>query len=106
MIALIIFPFPTALIYLVPRGREWRSARRREVRQAQADTESYSASGWEGSPAEQIATAESLLDQDDQAARIRSTQGRRTRVTAAVLRVHCCRHRRRLAEERSVRGSG
>ena len=41
MIALIIFPFPTALIYLVPRGREWRSARRREVRQAQADTESY-----------------------------------------------------------------
>jgi type VI protein secretion system component VasK len=64
VIALIIFPFLTALIYLIARGRGMAARHTGEVRQAQADTEAYIQQvAGRSNPAEQIATAKSLLDQ-------------------------------------------
>jgi len=64
VIALIIFPFLTALIYLIARGRGMAERKTSEVRQAQADTEAHIQQvAGRGNPAEQIATAKSLLDQ-------------------------------------------
>jgi predicted ferric reductase len=64
VIALIIFPFLTALIYLIARGRGMAERQAGEIQQAQAATDSYIQQvAGRGNPAEQIATAKGLLDQ-------------------------------------------
>ena len=64
VIALIIFPFLTALIYLIARGRGMAERQAGEVRQVQQETDSYIQQvAGRGNPAEQIATAKGLLDQ-------------------------------------------
>ena len=64
VIALIIFPFLTALIYLIARGRGMAERQAGEVRQAQEATDSYIQQvAGRSNPAEQIATAKGLLDQ-------------------------------------------
>ena len=64
VIALIIFPFLTALIYLIARGRGMAERQAGEVRKAQAATDDYIQQvAGRSNPAEQIATAKNLLDQ-------------------------------------------
>jgi hypothetical protein len=64
MIALIIFPFLTALIYLIARGRGMAERQAGEVHRAQEATDSYIQDvAGRSNPAEQIATAKGLLDQ-------------------------------------------
>ena len=64
VIALIIFPFLSALIYLIARGRGMAERQAGEFREAQAATDSYIQQvAGRGNPAEQIATAKGLLDQ-------------------------------------------
>jgi len=64
MIALIIFPFLTALIYLIARGRGMAERQAGEVHRAQQATDSYIQQvAGRSNPAEQIATAKGLLDQ-------------------------------------------
>jgi hypothetical protein len=64
VIALIIFPFLTALIYLIARGRGMAERQAGEIREAQAATDSYIQQvAGRDNPAEQIATAKGLLDQ-------------------------------------------
>ena len=64
VIALIIFPFLTALIYLIARGRGMAERQAGEIQQAQAATDSYIQQvAGRDNPAEQIATAKGLLDQ-------------------------------------------
>jgi hypothetical protein len=64
VIALIVFPFLTALIYLIARGRGMAERRAGEMRQAQEATDSYIQQvAGRSNPAEQIATAKNLLDQ-------------------------------------------
>ena len=64
VIALIIFPFVTALIYLIARGRGMAERQAGEIQQAQAATDSYIKQvAGRGDPAQQIATAKGLLDQ-------------------------------------------
>ena len=64
VIALIIFPFLTALIYLVARGRGMAERQAGEMRRAQAATDSYIQEvAGRSNPAEQIATAKNLLDE-------------------------------------------
>ena len=64
IIFLIIFPFLAALIYLVARGKGMAERQAGEMRQAQAATDQYikSVASQGGSPADQIASAKSLLD--------------------------------------------
>jgi type VI protein secretion system component VasK len=64
IIALIFVPFLTALIYLIARGRGMAERQAGEMRKAQAATDSYIQDvAGRSNPAEQIATAKSLLDQ-------------------------------------------
>src|SRR5215217_1279529 len=64
VIALIIFPFLTALIYLIARGRGMAERQTGEMRRAQASTDSYIQQvAGRSSPAEQITTAKGLLDE-------------------------------------------
>lgn len=64
VIALIIFPFLTALIYLIARGRGMAERQAGEMRQAQEATDSYIQQvAGRSNPTEQIATAKNLLDQ-------------------------------------------
>jgi type VI protein secretion system component VasK len=64
VIALIIFPFLTALIYLIARGRGMAERQAGEMRSAQASTDSYIQQvAGRSNPAEQIATAKGLLDE-------------------------------------------
>jgi predicted ferric reductase len=64
VIALIIFPFLTALIYLVARGKGMAERQAGEIREAQVATDSYIQQvAGRGDPAQQIATAKGLLDQ-------------------------------------------
>lgn len=64
VIALIIFPFITALIYLIARGRGMAERQAGEVRRAQEATDSYIQQvAGRGNPVDQIATAKNLLDQ-------------------------------------------
>jgi hypothetical protein len=64
VIALIFFPFLTALIYLIARGRGMAERRAGEIQQAQQQTDTYIQQvAGRGNPAEQIATAKGLLDQ-------------------------------------------
>jgi len=63
IIALIIFPFLTALIYLIARGRGMAERQAGAVQSAQAQTDSYIREvAGRGNPADQIATAKTLLD--------------------------------------------
>jgi hypothetical protein len=64
IIFLIIFPFLAAFIYLIARGRGMAERHAGEMRQAQADTDQYirSVATQGTSPADQIASAKSLLD--------------------------------------------
>jgi hypothetical protein len=64
VVALIIFPFLTALVYLIARGRGMAERHAGEVRQAQEATDSYIQQvAGRSNPADQIATAKGLLDQ-------------------------------------------
>jgi Short C-terminal domain/Phospholipase_D-nuclease N-terminal len=64
IIALIIFPFLTALIYLIARGRGMAERQAGAVQSAQAQTDSYIREvAGRGNPADQIATAKTLLDE-------------------------------------------
>jgi type VI protein secretion system component VasK len=64
IIFLIIFPFLAALIYLIARGKGMAERHAGEMRQAQAATDHYikSVASQGSSPADQIASAKSLLD--------------------------------------------
>jgi hypothetical protein len=64
IIALIFVPFLSALIYLIARGKGMAERQAGEMKQAQAATDSYIQEvAGRSNPAEQIATAKSLLDQ-------------------------------------------
>jgi hypothetical protein len=64
VIALIIFPFVSALIYLIARGKGMAERQAGEIREAQVATDSYIQQvAGRGNPADQIATAKGLLDQ-------------------------------------------
>ena len=63
MIALILVPLLSALIYLIARGQGMAERRAGAARQAQAETEQYIQSvASTSSPADQIASAKALLD--------------------------------------------
>ena len=64
IIFLIIFPFLAALVYLIARGRGMAERQAGQVREAQAATDQYikSVAAQGSSPADQIASAKSLLD--------------------------------------------
>ena len=63
IVALILVPFLTALIYLIARGRGMAERQTGEVQRAQAATDSYIKQvAGNGNPADQIATAKGLLD--------------------------------------------
>jgi uncharacterized protein HemY len=61
---LIIFPFLSVLIYLIARGRSMSERQAGQMREAQAATDQYikSVASQGSSPADQIASAKSLLD--------------------------------------------
>ena len=64
IIALVLVPFLSMLIYLVVRGRGMAERNAAAFRSAQASTESYIKDvAGTGNAAEQIATAKGLLDQ-------------------------------------------
>jgi type VI protein secretion system component VasK len=63
IIFLIIFPFLAAVIYLIARGRGMAERQAGAVQNAQAATDQYIQSvASRGNPAEQIASAKTLLD--------------------------------------------
>jgi len=65
VIALIIFPFLTALIYLIARGRGMAERQSVDMQRARAANEAYIkqvAGNGTGNPVDQIATAKKLLD--------------------------------------------
>ena len=64
IIFLIIFPFLAALIYLIARGGSMAERQAGEMRKAQVATDQYikSVASQGSSPADQIASAKSLLD--------------------------------------------
>jgi hypothetical protein len=62
VIGLIVLPFLVALIYLIARGRGMAERQSNAVRQAQAETDQYIKSVAGTSPADQIASAKTLLD--------------------------------------------
>jgi Short C-terminal domain len=64
VVFLIIFPFLAALVYLIARGRGMAERHMAAARSAQAATDQYikSVATQGSSPADQIASAKSLLD--------------------------------------------
>jgi hypothetical protein len=64
VIALIFFPFLTALIYLVARGSSMAERQSKQVEEIKAAQDSYikQVAGSGSSPADQIAQAKALLD--------------------------------------------
>jgi hypothetical protein len=63
IIFLIIFPFLAAIIYLIARGGSMAERQAGEMRKAQAATDQYIQSvATRSNPADQIASAKSLLD--------------------------------------------
>jgi len=64
VIFLIIFPFLAAIIYLIARGRGMAERQAGEMKKAQVETDQYikSVASQGSSPADQIASAKSLLD--------------------------------------------
>lgn len=62
VIGLIVLPLLVALIYLIARGRGMAERQSGAVRQARAETDQYIKSVAGTSPADQIASAKTLLD--------------------------------------------
>jgi ABC-type multidrug transport system fused ATPase/permease subunit len=64
IIFLIIFPFLAAIVYLIARGRSMAERQAGAMREAQTATDQYikSVATQGSSPADQIASAKSLLD--------------------------------------------
>jgi predicted ferric reductase len=66
VIALIIFPFLTALIYLIARGKGMAERQSVDIQRAQAANEAYirqvASNGSGSNPTDQIARAKNLLD--------------------------------------------
>ena len=63
IVALVLVPFLSALIYLIARGRGMAERQTGDVRRAQAATDSYIKDvAGRGNPTDQIATAKGLLD--------------------------------------------
>jgi hypothetical protein len=64
IIFLIIFPFLAAIVYLIARGRSMAERQAGQMREAQVATDQYikSVASQGSSPADQIASAKSLLD--------------------------------------------
>ena len=64
LIALLFVPLLTALVYLIVRGRGMAERHLASARQMQSETDQYikSVAGTAASPADQIASAKSLLD--------------------------------------------
>lgn len=62
IVCLIIFPFLTALIYLIARGQGMSQRQTAQVQRSLSETESYIRSVASSSPADEIAKAKSLLD--------------------------------------------
>ncbi|NKY39556.1 SHOCT domain-containing protein [Cellulomonas septica] len=63
IVGLIVFPFLTALIYVIARGNGMADRQLHAVKQARADTDSYIREVAGKSPAEHITEAKALLDQ-------------------------------------------
>lgn len=63
LIALIVFPFLSALVYLISRGRGMAERQLAATREAQGETDQYIKSvAGQANPAEQIVSAKALLD--------------------------------------------
>lgn len=62
IIGLIFVPVMTALVYIIARGRGMALRQRSALQRAKSETESYIREVAGKSPADQIATAKSLLD--------------------------------------------
>ncbi|WP_029288660.1 SHOCT domain-containing protein [Cellulomonas sp. HZM] len=63
IVGLVIFPFLTALVYVIARGKGMAERQVAAVAQAKQDTDSYIREVAGKSPAEHIADAKALLDQ-------------------------------------------
>ncbi|WP_273652753.1 SHOCT domain-containing protein [Cellulomonas fimi] len=63
IVGLIVFPFLTALIYVIARGNGMADRQVAVVKKAQADTDRYIREVAETSPAAHITEAKALLDQ-------------------------------------------
>jgi hypothetical protein len=87
---LILLPFLVALIYLIARERGMAERQAGAVRQAQADTDQYIKSvAGTTSPADQIASAKTLLDSGSiTPGRVRTAEGQGPRL---IHRPHPCR---------------
>jgi hypothetical protein len=62
IIGLIFLPFFTAIVYVLSRGKTMAERQRASVQKARSETENYIREVAGKSPADQIATAKSLLD--------------------------------------------
>jgi hypothetical protein len=62
IIFLVFAPFITALVYVIARGRGMAERSQRDMRQAQAATDTYIRDVAGSSPADEIAKAKALLD--------------------------------------------
>ena len=62
IIGLIFLPVFTAIVYVLSRGRRMSERQRASVQKARSETENYIREVAGKSPADQIATAKSLLD--------------------------------------------
>ena len=64
IVFLLFFPFLTALVYLIARGRGMAERAQRDATEAQEATNAYirQAAGTSASPADEIAKAKALLD--------------------------------------------
>lgn len=62
LLFLFVVPFLTALVYLIARGRGMAERQYEQVAQAQSATDNYIRTVASASPADEIATAKSLLD--------------------------------------------
>ena len=62
IIGLIFLPVFTAIVYVLSRGRSMSERQRASVQKARSETENYIREVAGKSPADQIATAKSLLD--------------------------------------------
>ncbi|MBE7701059.1 SHOCT domain-containing protein [Oerskovia sp. Sa1BUA8] len=64
IVALVVFPFVSALVYVIARGRGMAERQMQDMSQAKAQTDAYirDVSGSQSSAATQIADAKALLD--------------------------------------------
>lgn len=62
IIALIVFPLVTSIIYLIVRGKGMAERQVAQVKQAKADSDTYIREVAGRSPAQEIADAKTLLD--------------------------------------------